>query len=132
MNSLNKVQLIGNISSDIETKLTPNGQIVASFSIATNREWKDNNGEKQSQADFHNIVAWGKLAEIVEQYTSKGKKIYIEGELQTQSWEKDGEKKYKTIVNAKNIILLGNKETEDKIETKKAQKEEISISDVPF
>lgn len=106
---LNKVQLIWNNTSDIELKQTPNGQQVASFSVATNRTWKDNNGEKQEQAEFHNIVAWGKTAEIVSKYLQKWKKAYVEGRLQTRSWEKDGEKKYRTEIVAENVILLGGK-----------------------
>ncbi|HBY75025.1 MAG: single-stranded DNA-binding protein [Candidatus Woesearchaeota archaeon] len=78
MNSLNKVQLIGNLTADPEVRQTPNGQYVANFSMATNRVWKDSAGMKQEQVEFHNIVVWGKLAEIVEQYVKKGKKIYIE------------------------------------------------------
>ncbi len=146
MNSLNKVQLIGNITSDPEIKQTPNGQTVATFSIATNRDWKDAQGEKQSVAEFHNIVAWSKLAEIIEQYVKKWQKTYIEWRLQTRSWEdQDGNKKYKTEIIAENLIMLGSKKEwseenrfdEDplKKETKKKQpvkEEEIDISDIPF
>jgi single-strand DNA-binding protein len=78
MNSLNKVQLIGNITADPEVRQTPNGQFVANFSLATNRTWKDASGVKQEQSEFHNVVVWGKLAEIVDQYVKKGKKIYVE------------------------------------------------------
>ena len=78
MNSLNKVQLIGNLTAEPEVKQTPNGQYVANFSIATNRTWKDNSGMKQEQVEFHNIVIWGKLAEIVQTYLVKGQKVYIE------------------------------------------------------
>ena len=78
MSSLNKVQIIGNMTRDAEVKETPNGNKVANFSVATSRFWKDAGGEKQEETEFHNITAWGKLAEIVESYTEKGKKVYIE------------------------------------------------------
>lgn len=130
-------------------KETPNGQKVANFSIATNRVWKDASGTKQEQVEFHNIVIWGNLAGIVEQYVTKGMKVYIEGRMQTRSWddEASGTKKYKTEVVAENIIMLSGKkgdsdsETRDMIDEqpskpapKKAQKkeEEINIEDIPF
>lgn len=107
MNSLNKVQLIGNMTASPEIRETPNGQKVATFSIATNRSWKDATGMKQDQVEYHNIVAWRGLADIVERYTGKGKKIYIEGYLQTRSWDdQSGAKRYKTEIVADNIILL--------------------------
>lgn len=147
MNSLNKVQLIGNTTNDIEVRETPSGQKVASFSLATNRTWKDSNGEKQEQVEFHSIVVWGKLAEIVEQYLKKGRKAYIEGRLQTKSWEDQaGNKRYKTEIVADNIILLSQKQKEEQesipeFETEKpkslAQKKadqatEIDIDSIPF
>ncbi|MFA5872269.1 MAG: single-stranded DNA-binding protein [Parcubacteria group bacterium] len=108
---LNKVMLIGNITRDPELRTTPTGQSVASFSIATNRVWKDNNtGERKEAADFHNIVAWGKLAEICGQYLRKGSKIYLEGRLQTRSWQdQSGNKKYITEIVAENMIMLDRK-----------------------
>ena len=87
MSTLNKVQLIGNMTAAAEIRETQSGQKVANFSIATNRTWKDAAGVKQTQSEFHNIVAWTNLADVIEKYTSKGKKIYIEGRLQTRSWE---------------------------------------------
>lgn len=144
--ALNKVQLIGNITSDPEVKETPNGQKVASLSIATNRTWKDSSGTKQEAVDFHNIVIWGSLAEIIEKYTSKGKKIYVEGRIQTRSWDADdGSKRYKTEIVAENVILLGSKDETKKEELqddapefktgsygKVKQAEEINILDIPF
>lgn len=107
-NSLNKVQLIGNMTAAPEVKETPNGQKVASFSIATNRKWKDASGVLQEDTEFHNIVAWRGLADIVEQYTDKGKKVYIEGHLKTRSWEDTtGVKRWKTEIVADQLILLG-------------------------
>lgn len=106
---LNKVMLIGNLTRDPETRTTTSGQNVTSFSIATNLVWNDSNGEKQSKAEFHNIVAWRKLGEIAAQYLKKGNKVYIEGRLQTRDWEgQDGQKKYRTEVIAENMIMLGS------------------------
>lgn len=143
---LNKVQLIGNITQDIELKQTPSGQNVCSFSVATNRNWVDGSWIKQEVAEFHNIVLWGKLAEIAGQYLHKGKKVYIEGRLQTRSWEaQDGTKRYKTEIVWENMIMLdGNRNSEagayqpwENITgaVKKSQpkkEEEISIEDIPF
>jgi single-strand DNA-binding protein len=105
--SLNKAQIIGNLTRDPESKQTPNGQNVCSFGIATNRTWKNKDGEKQEQVEYHNIVAWGKLAEICGQYLTKGKKVYIDGRLQTRDWEgKDGVRRYRTEIVAENMIML--------------------------
>lgn len=104
---LNKVTLIGNITRDPEMKTTPAGATVASFSIATNFTWKDQAGQMQKRAEFHNIVAWRKLADICGQYLKKGAKIYIEGRLQTRDWVgQDGVKRYRTEITAENMIML--------------------------
>ncbi len=108
--SLNKVQLIGNLTRDPEMRQIPGGQFVTSFGLATNLSWTDQSGQKQDKAEFHNIVAWRKLAEICGQYLKKGSKCYIEGRLQTRSWEaEDGSKKYKTEIVAENMIMLDKK-----------------------
>ena len=106
---LNKVMFIGNIVSDPETKSTPSGQNVTSFRMATNRRWKDKQtGELKEDAQFHNIVAWGRLGDVITKYAGKGKKIYLEGRLTHRSYDgQDGQKKYWTEVVAENIILLG-------------------------
>jgi single-strand DNA-binding protein len=143
---LNKVQIIWNITQDIELKQTPNGQNVCSFSVATNRSWVDGSGMKQEVAEFHSVVLWGKLAEIAGQYLHKGKKVYIEWRLQTRSWEaQDGTKRYKTEVVWENMIMLdGNKGGDmpaapsynDGVGAVKKsspkKEEEISIEDIPF
>lgn len=104
---LNKVMLIGNLTRDPELKTTPNGQQVANFGVATNRQWKNQSGETQEQVEFHNIVVWGKLAEICGQYLAKGRRAYFEGRLQTQQWEaQDGTKRSRTEVVADDMILL--------------------------
>src|SRR6185295_4764836 len=84
---VNKVILIGNLGRDPEVRSTPSGQPVASFTLATNRRWKDKNGQRQEQTEWHSIVVWGKQAEIAGQYLTKGKQIYLEGRLQTRSWD---------------------------------------------
>ena len=144
---LNKVQIIGNITQDVELKQTPNGQNVCTLSIATNRSWTDWSGTRQEQAEFHNVVLWGKLAEIAGQYLQKGKKIYIEWRLQTRNWEaQDGTKRYKTEIVWENMIMLdrkwenewGNYSASKSPSTPAVKKtapkgeEEISVEDLPF
>lgn len=112
MYSLNKVQVIGNITRDPEVKQIPSGQMVCTVGVATNRVWKDKNtGQKQEAVEFHNIVCWGKLAEIVGQYLKKGAKVYFEGRLQTRSWDdtESGKKNYRTEIVAENMIMLSGK-----------------------
>lgn len=108
--SLNKVQLIGNLTRDPEMKQIPGGQVVTTFSVATNLSWTDSSGQKKEKAEFHNVVAWRKLAEICGQYLKKGSKTYIEGRLQTRTWEaEDGSKRYRTEIVADNMIMLDKK-----------------------
>ncbi|MFH1284521.1 MAG: single-stranded DNA-binding protein [Candidatus Peregrinibacteria bacterium] len=108
--SLNKVQLIGNLTRDPEMRQIPGGQVVATFGLATNFTWNDQSGERQSKTEFHNVVAWRKLAEICGQYLRKGSKAYIEGRLQTRDWEgEDGVKRYRTEIVADNMIMLDRK-----------------------
>ena len=109
--SLNKVLLIGNLTRDPELRSTPSGQSVANFAIATNRVWKEpQSGEKKEAVEFHNIVMWRRLAEIAGQYLRKGSKIFLEGRLQTRSWQdQSGTKKYMTEVVAENMQMLDRK-----------------------
>ncbi len=108
--SLNKVQLIGNLTRDPEMRQIPGGQVVASFGLATNLSWTDQSGQRQDKPEFHNIVAWRKLAEICGQYLKKGSKCYIEGRIQTRNWEaEDGSKRYRTEIVADNMIMLDRK-----------------------
>ncbi len=108
---LNKVQIIGRLTRDPEVKTIPSGQTVATFSVATGRTWKDKNtGEKKEQTEFHNIVAWRRLAEICGEYLKKGRQVYIEGHLQTRSWDdQSGTKRYRTEIVADNMIMLGGR-----------------------
>ncbi len=95
---INKVQLLGNLTRDPEMRALPSGAKVTSFSLATNRTWKDQNGAKQEAVEYHNVVSFGKPAELIAQYAKKGSSLYVEGRIQTRSWEKDGEKKYRTEI----------------------------------
>jgi single-strand DNA-binding protein len=115
--NLNKVILIGNLTREPEMRYTPQGNAVASFVVATNREWTVN-GERKQAVDFHNIVAWNKLAEICGQLLKKGTKVYVEGRLQTRDWmDKDNKKRYKTeVVIEDMIILTAKKDGEDSTE----------------
>lgn len=107
---LNKVMVIGNLTRDPELKTTPNGQQLAKFGVATNRQWKNQAGETQEQVEFHNIVVWGKLAEICGQYLAKGRRAYFEGRLQTDQWEaQDGSKRSRTEIVADDMILLDSR-----------------------
>lgn len=104
---LNKVMVIGRLTRDPDARATPQGVAVSSFSIATNFTWTDQQGQKQEKAEFHNIVAWRKLAEICNQYLKKGSRIYMEGRLQTRSWnDPQGVTKYRTEIVAENMIML--------------------------
>ncbi len=104
--NLNKVIVVGNLTRDPEVRTTPNGQNVCSFSVATNRYWNDQQGQRQSSAEYHNIVAWSKLSDVASQYLKKGSLVMIEGRLQTRNWEgQDGVKRYRTEIITENIQL---------------------------
>ena len=109
--SVNKVILIGNLGKDPEIKFTPNGTQVAKFSLATNERFKDKDGQWQDRTEWHNIVAWARLAEVVGQYVKKGSKLYIEGRIQTSSWDdrETGQKKYRTEIIASDLVLLSGR-----------------------
>jgi single-strand DNA-binding protein len=107
MRSINKVILIGNLTRDPEMKETTGGQPITTFGLATNRAWVTRGGEKQQSAEFHELVAWGKLAEICNTYLKKGKLIYVEGYLKTRSWDsEDGTKRFRTEVVVNDMIML--------------------------
>jgi single-strand DNA-binding protein len=108
MAGVNKAILIGNLGKDPELRYTPGGQPTSSFSLATTDRWTDRNGQKQERTEWHNIVAWGKLAELVNQYLKKGRSAYVEGRIATRSWDdRDGNKKYRTEIIASQIQFLG-------------------------
>ena len=110
--SVNKVILVGNVGKDPEVKYTPSGTALAKFSIATNERFKDKSGEWQDRTEWHNVLAWERLAEIVGEYVRKGSKIYIEGKLQTSNWQdrQSGEKRYRTEIVARDLVLLGSRD----------------------
>lgn len=140
--------IIGNLTRDPETRNTPSGQMVASFSVATNLVWTDQSGQQQKKAEFHNIVAWRRLAEICSKYLKKGSKVYIEGRLQTTDWTgQDGVKRYKTEIVAENLIMLdtrggasgqlepsqgSNREEIIEIPEESIDDEEIKVENIPF
>ncbi len=108
MADVNKVILIGRLGTDPEIRYTPSGTAVANFNVATNERWTNKQGEKQERTDWHRIVAWRKLGEFCGQYLKKGKQVYIEGRLQTRSWEdRDGNKRWTTEVVADRIQFVG-------------------------
>lgn len=152
---LNKVTLIGNLTRNAELKALPSGVKVANFSIATNRSWKDKDGSKKEEVEYHNLVVFGRTAEVIEQYTHKGDQIYIDGRLQTRTWEKDGEKKYRTEIIVENFQFGSKKpgntpktdettKSEEKVDTTTGEtpstdsdpiafpQEEINPNDIPF
>jgi len=131
MFNLNRAMIIGNIVRDPEMRYTPNGKAVTSFSIATNRTWlKD--GEPQKETEYHNIVAWTKLAEIANQLFKKGKQAYVDGRIQTRSWEgPDGAKRYRTEIIAENLIVLGPKDyTQSNANPVPAEKVEVPKEEI--
>ena len=149
--NLNKVFILGNLTRDPELRQTPAGQTVANFGVATNRAWNDRSGNKQTQTEFHNVVVWGRLAEIANQYLSKGRLVFIEGRITTRSWQdKEGQKKYRTEIIAENMQLGPRFQTApekapsvevetlpeiqlEELEAEKAEKsEEIKVENIPF
>lgn len=104
--SFNQAIVMGNLTRDPELRTTPSGQPVASFAVATNRSWVDGGGERKEAVEYHEIVAWGKLGELANQYLAKGRKVMVVGRLQTQSWEKDGVKRQRTEIVASDINFL--------------------------
>lgn len=154
---LNKASIIGRLTQDPDTRTIPSGQSVTTFSVATNFNWTDANGQKQDKVEYHNVVAWRRLAEICAQYLKKGKRVYIEGRLETRSWEdQNGVKKYRTEIITDNMIMLDGpgqssgtgqtppsppspeKPSQDAApqvgaqDKKKEGEEEISVEDIPF
>lgn len=108
MSGVNKVILVGRLGKDPEIRATPGGQSVCNFSIATSENWTDKQGQKQERTEWHRIVVWGKIAEVCGQHLSKGRQVYIEGRLQTRSWDdKTGQKRYTTEVVASTVQFLG-------------------------
>lgn len=138
--NLNKAMIIGNVTRDPETRATPSGQQVANFGVATNRRWKDaQSGEMKEAVEFHNIVAWGRLAETCGQYLKKGGKVYVEGRIQTRQWEdQTGAKKNRTEIVAETMIML-DRAPQQPVQPasptsapQQPESEEINVEDIPF
>jgi len=108
---VNKVILVGNLGRDPERRSTPSGQQVATFSVATNRKWRDRDGNRQEKTEWHNVVVWGRQAEVAGEYLKKGRQIYLEGRIETRSWDdkQSGEKKYRTEIICENFQMLGQR-----------------------
>ena len=144
--NINKVLLFGNLTRDPEVRSLPSGAQVASMGIATNRTWKDKEGKKQEAVEYHNIVAFGRLAEIIAQYARKGSSLFVEGRMQTRSWDdkNSGEKKYRTEVIVENFQFGPKRGTasptkdepapaaESQEETIEYPVEDIKTDDIPF
>ena len=113
MAALNRVQLIGRLGRDPETRFTPTGKKVCNFSVAVGRRWRSAEGETKEATDWFNIEAWGRLGEICQEYLTKGRLVYLEGRLQTDQYEKDGEKRYSTKVVALQMQILDRKADEE-------------------
>ncbi len=108
MGSVNKVILVGNLGRDAELRYTPGGAAVATLNMATTEVWNDKSGQRQEKTEWHRVVLWGKSAESLAEYLTKGKQIYIEGRLQTRQWDdKDGNKRYTTEIRGDKVVLLG-------------------------
>jgi single-strand DNA-binding protein len=105
--SVNKAIIVGNLGSDPEIRTTPNGARVATLSVATNRRWADKSGATQEDTQWHRVIAWNKLAEIVEQYLKKGDRVFVEGRIQYRQWEdQNGQKRYSTEIVALDMVML--------------------------
>ncbi|MDD2677961.1 MAG: single-stranded DNA-binding protein [Candidatus Paceibacterota bacterium] len=139
--NLNKVFIIGNLTRDVTLRNTPSGKSVADFGVATNRVWVDASGQKQKEAEFHNIVVWGRMAELCSQYLAKGRLVFVEGRIRTRSWiDNNGQKRIKTEILAENINFGPKKYSdeekfkmppEDKEMDISGKSEDISLDDLP-
>ena len=129
--SVNKVILVGNVGRDPETRHLDKGVAVSRFSLATTENYTSKTGEKVSNTEWHNIVAWRGLAEVVEKYVKKGSQLYIEGRLRTNMYEKDGVKHYATEINADTLQLLGKREGQSELSGQAGQTEQLQTVEEP-
>jgi single-strand DNA-binding protein len=147
---LNRATILGRVVRDPELRSLPSGKSVATFSVATGRTWTDQQGQKQKQSEFHNIVLWARLGEVAHQYLRKGSRVYVEGRLQTREWTgQDGVKRYRTEIVGENMILLDSKSSSGGSEdsssfnhpsssstsitaSEDVVEEEIKVEDIPF
>lgn len=140
--SLNKAILIGNLGRDAELRYTPGGQAVANFSLATTERWNDKQGQRQEKTEWHRCILWGKQAESLQEYLTKGKQVYVEGRIETRSWDdKDGNKKTTTEIRVDRLTLLGGGERSGgggggaraaRAAVEDAPMEPITDDDIPF
>lgn len=140
--NVNKAIIVGRLTRAPESRTTPAGQVVCSFSMATSRTWKTSGGEKQEKTEYHNIVAWGKLAELCQTYLIKGQMVYIEGRIETRSWEgPDGTKRNRTEIVAetlkfgpkpKGVNIGASASSEEPTTEETPPEEEINVEEVPF
>ncbi len=143
MNNLNRAMILGNITRDPETRTTPQGTNVTTFSVATNLRWVNAAGERQHKTEYHNVVAWRKLADICAQYLKKGSKVYVEGRIQTRSWDDaQGQKHWRTEIVADNMIMLDKAgapvvdnqidEATSQVSPEATAEETINVEEIPF
>ena len=130
--SVNKAMLLGKLGKDPELKHLPTGAAVCNFSIATNESWTDKSGTKQERTEWHNIVVYGKLAEVCSVHLSKGRDVFIEGSINTRSWDSDGVKKYMTEINAKNVQFIGSPKEQGAEKIVQINTPAFTADDIPF
>ncbi len=132
MSGVNKVILVGNLGGDPQIRYTPQGTAVANFNIATTERFNNKNGERESRTEWHRIVAWGRLAEICNEYLKKGKQVYIEGRIQTRQWDdKDGNKRSTTEIVANNMVMLGRAGDTGDVSPQELQADEEATQEAP-
>lgn len=129
MSGVNKVIIVGNLGQDPNTRVLENGNTVTNFSVATSERYKDAGGEYKEQTEWHNVVIWGKTAEVADKYLKKGSKAYFEGKLKTRSWEKDGVTRYATEIVVNNMVMLSSKQEQPAIKNNPSSE---SDEDLPF
>ncbi len=130
--SINKAIILGNATRDPEVRVTPNGRSVANFGVATNRRWKNQDGQIQEDTQFHDVVVWGKLAEIIGQIVKKGTKIYVEGRLQTRSWQApDNSKRYRTEIVMENFVPMSPRSDEAQIAADQPSQQDVPLAKGP-
>lgn len=133
--SLNQVNLLGHLGRDAELKTLPSGSSVAHFSLATTETWNDKSGTKQDRTEWHRCVLWGKQAEAVSPYLTKGKQVYVQGRLETRSWEKEGEKKFSTEIRVDKVVLCGgggSRSESAATDTPNEYAEPLTADSIPF
>src|SRR5574341_844349 len=132
MRGLNKVQIIGNLGRDPEMRYTPNGKPVTSFTVAVSRSWVKPEGERAEKTEWFNVIAWDRLAEICSQHLTKGSLVYVEGRLETRSWEaENGQKHYRTEIVANEMIILDRRGRESEAASEPSQPAEASVPPAP-